>query len=60
VHYSRIDNDDTLASYADRDNAGILSRDRDFFRYSYKNDIQVYFDYHLKDGKIFLKKAKHY
>ncbi len=34
IHYSTIDNDDTLAAYAAHDNAHILSQDRDFFRYT--------------------------
>ena len=33
VHYSIEDNDDTIASFAYHEDAAILSRDRDFWRY---------------------------
>lgn len=46
VHYSSIDNDDTLAAYAQANGAAVLSRDKDFFRY---NDAKfpIYFDYKI-------------
>lgn len=33
VHYSVIDNDDTLATYAHQYGAIVMSNDKDFFRY---------------------------
>jgi hypothetical protein len=46
VHYSFHDNDDTLAAYAVRDGALVLSGDRDFFRYTGNVLIlQIYFRY---------------
>lgn len=43
VHYSSIDNDDTLAAYAYHDNAAILSNDQDFFRYFiYTDEARIY------------------
>lgn len=37
VHYSIIDNDDTIAYYANYFNCILLSRDNDFWRYSPRN-----------------------
>jgi len=34
VHYSVVDNDDTLAAYAQHHGACVLSRDKDFLRYN--------------------------
>lgn len=46
VHYSIEDNDDTLASFAFQDQAAILSRDNDFWRYQ-PLPIKIYKDFHL-------------
>jgi len=51
VHYSTKDNDDTIAAFAFRDKAAILSGDSDFFRYRTKTSkAQPYYLY--KDYKI--------
>lgn len=34
IHYSTIDNDDTLATHAQIDGANVVSNDNDFFRYN--------------------------
>ena len=40
VHYSEIDNDDTIAAYAHTHGAALLSEDKDFFRYrDYKYQV---------------------
>jgi len=55
VHYSQIDNDDTLASYAQKHGASILSGDRDFFRYR-EMSYTVYSGFEVKGEKLCLKK----
>ena len=59
VHYSIIDNDDTLAAHAYADGASVLSADSDFFRYIVPGGggrmppYAVYSDYHVaKDGLL--------
>jgi hypothetical protein len=37
VHYSEVDNDDTLAAYAYVHGASVMSMDKDFFRYKDMN-----------------------
>ena len=44
LHYSVIDNDDTLAAYAQFYGADILSRDKDFMRYR-KRSYKIYSDF---------------
>ena len=58
VHYSDIDNDDTLAAYAHAHGASILSEDKDFFRYK-NNNYRVYKDFDVVKGKLHLK-TKHF
>jgi len=55
VHYSQIDNDDTLASYAQKHGASVMSGDKDFFRYR-EISYTVYSGFEVKGGKLFLKK----
>lgn len=51
MHYSVIDNDDTLAAYAEKNGAAILSRDRDFFRYR-NHTYKIYWKYKIyREGK---------
>ena len=53
VHYSEIDNDDTLAAYASVHGASVLSRDKDFFRYR-NATYKVYSNFEIKYGKLHL------
>jgi hypothetical protein len=46
VHYSQIDNDDTLAAYAEANGAAVLSRDRDFFRYN-NSSYPIFYDFQV-------------
>ena len=57
VLYSVVDNDDTLAAYAHRDNASVLSADNDFWRYRPLLDkIYRSFEY-ISNKKILLRDA---
>mgnify|MGYP001335462697 FL=1 len=51
------DNDDTLAAYAQRDNADILSGDRDFFRYIGLTS-KIYEDFKVVKKELKLKELK--
>ena len=54
VFYSKeADNDDTLAAFAHRDNAAILSGDRDFFRYTGLR-CPIFGDFEVKDNHLHL------
>lgn len=56
VYYSYDkDNDDTIAFYANKDNANILSQDKDFFRYQNFKYI-VYKNFYYKNNKLILTK----
>lgn len=55
VHYSDIDNDDTLAAYAHAHGASILSEDKDFFRYN-KHNYRQYKDFEIVKDKLHLRK----
>ena len=55
LHFSEIDNDDTLAAYAEKHGAAVLSRDADFFRYR-NLTYTVFNSYTIYDGKLNLKK----
>eukprot|EP00347_Sterkiella_histriomuscorum_P004115 403361696 len=58
VHFSDVDNDDTLAAYAQNFDANILSRDKDFYRYK-KRKFKVFAQYQIQaDGCLYLYKAK--
>lgn len=58
VHYSTIDNDDTIAAFAHHYVGDVLSRDTDFFRYrsnSSETPFKIYFSYHItRDGYLHL------
>ncbi|KAJ3337235.1 hypothetical protein HDU91_001531 [Kappamyces sp. JEL0680] len=57
VYYSYgADNDDTLASYAHRDNASILSADQDYYRYKNTN-FTIYDQFMYKKGLVKLHKG---
>ena len=55
VHYSDIDNDDTLASYAQFYGASILSKDKDFLRYR-NSTYTIFEDFEVRGDKLHLKK----
>ena len=58
VHFSIVDNDDTLASFAHFEGAAILSRDNDFWRYDPK-PVGILKDFFIsKSGQIEFKDAK--
>jgi|LauGreDrversion4_2_1035121.scaffolds.fasta_scaffold288614_1 hypothetical protein len=51
VYYSEVDNDDTIAAYAEKNHAHVLSGDKDYFRY-YEARFPIYSDYEIKNGFI--------
>eukprot|EP00347_Sterkiella_histriomuscorum_P020929 403335913 len=53
VHYSDVDCDDTIATYAQHFGADILSRDRDFLRYRNAN-YKIFDGYQIVEGKLCL------
>ncbi|KAJ3261208.1 hypothetical protein HK103_006517 [Boothiomyces macroporosus] len=58
VYYScGADNDDTLAAFAQRDGAAVLSKDQDFFRYR-DRAFKIYSDFTFKKGKLTLEEAE--
>lgn len=61
VHYSTIDNDDTIAAFAHKLGGGVLSRDQDFFRnhtgsYTGVPPYPVYFDFTLSQNRLTLNR----
>jgi hypothetical protein len=57
VYYSfEADNDDTIAAYAQKYNASVLSQDQDFFRYLDRN-FHIYDDYTIRKGCVKLQNA---
>ena len=46
VYYSEVDNDDTIAAYAQANQAHVLSGDKDFYRYIEAN-FPIYNDYEI-------------
>jgi hypothetical protein len=46
VHYSDIDNDDTIAAYAEANKVPIMSGDKDFYRYRGAR-FPIYADYEI-------------
>ena len=52
MHYSTVDNDDTLAAYAFRDKAAILSADKDFYRYNHK--FMLYKAFVIQEKHLYL------
>ena len=57
IHYSEVDNDDTIAAYAQKDNACILSGDRDFNRYI-GSTFTVYREFEINKGILNLILSK--
>jgi hypothetical protein len=57
VHFSVIDNDDTLAAHAMHYKASILSDDKDYFRYINANYV-VYESFFLSKGNLILKEKE--
>ena len=55
VHYSEIDNDDTIAAYAHANGAALLSEDKDFFRYR-DHKYQVFSSFEVRQGKLHLRR----
>jgi len=59
VHYSTVDNDDTIATFAHRDGADILSADRDFFRYRTRDNktkpFRIFSNFFVQQGKLMLE-----
>ncbi len=55
VHYSEIDNDDTIAAYAHAHGAALMSDDKDFFRYR-DHKYQVFSNFEVRQGKLHLKR----
>ena len=53
VHYSEVDNDDTIAAFAERDGAIVLSGDKDYYRYS-KANFPIYSDFEIVKGRLSL------
>ena len=51
VHYSEVDNDDTIAAYAERHGAVVLSGDKDYYRYS-KANFPIYSDFEIIRGYL--------
>jgi len=51
------DNDDTLASYAQHDEASVLSQDKDFLRYK-NSTFAIYKDFQIRKGSLKLIKQE--
>jgi len=51
VHYSEVDNDDTIAAFAERDNAVVLSGDKDYYRYA-NCKFGIYSDFEIIKGRL--------
>jgi predicted nucleic acid-binding protein len=51
LHYSEVDNDDTLAAYAQKHKASVLSGDKDFYRYR-DGTFPIYSDYEIVMGRL--------
>ena len=53
VHYSKVDNDDTIAAFANFYNGNVVSADKDFLRYLNRK-YKIYDDFKVKNGKLIL------
>ena len=53
IHFSKVDNDDTVAAYANFYNANVLSADKDFLRYINRK-YRIYDNFKVKNGKLIL------
>ena len=51
VYYSEVDNDDTIAAYAECNQAHVLSGDKDYYRYR-EATFPIYSDYEIKNGYL--------
>jgi hypothetical protein len=51
VYYSELDNDDTIAVYAEYEGAVVLSGDKDYYRYS-KANFPIFCDYEIINDKL--------
>lgn len=51
VYYSEVDNDDTIAAYAECNQAHVLSGDKDYYRYR-EATFPIYCDYDIKNGYL--------
>lgn len=60
VYYSEVDNDDTMAAYANAYGATILSQDKDYFRY-YEGNFTIWCDYEItKNGYLKLTQSQYF
>ena len=57
VHFSIIDNDDTIAYYANYFNCIVLSQDKDFWRYKPQN-YTIYQYCYISRGYLILSQDK--
>ncbi len=54
VHYSDVDNDDTIAIFAQENGGCVLSGDKDYYRYL-KADFKVYRDFKVRKNYLILE-----
>lgn len=59
VHYSEVDNDDTLAAFAHRDKAFVLSGDKDFYRYT-EATFTIFSDFEIKMGHLVMQESQYF
>jgi hypothetical protein len=57
VHYSDIDNDDTIAAWAQHNGASVLSGDKDMYRYLHA-DFVIYSNFEIDHGYLVLEESK--
>eukprot|EP00347_Sterkiella_histriomuscorum_P010085 403338736 len=57
VYYSDVDNDDTLAAFANYYGADILSQDKDFYRYMNRK-FEIFSSYQVVNGRLILEKSQ--
>ena len=51
VHYSEVDNDDTIAAYAEYNKAHVLSGDKDYYRYL-EATFPIYSGFEISNGYL--------
>lgn len=56
VYYSDVDNDDTIAAFANYYGADILSQDKDFYRYIGRT-FKIYSGFKVNKGYLELEKS---
>ncbi len=59
VHYSELDNDDTIAAFAERDGGVVLSGDKDYYRYS-NAKFPIYSDFEIVKGRLQLIPSEYF